>query len=157
MSQLARTRSDSPLDGVRVVLVDDHATVRAVITMLLERFGALVTPVAGVPAALEALEHDRPDVLISDIEMPGEDGYALMRRVRALPPERGGEVPAVALTGLHSAEDRVRILQAGFQSHLSKPVDARGLTAVVANLATSERARRGPPGGVPAAGAAPAH
>jgi CheY-like chemotaxis protein len=93
---------------------------------------------SGVPEALEALERERPHVLISDVEMPGEDGFALIRKLRALPPERGGEIPAVALTGLQSAEDRARILRAGFQYHVSKPVDARRLTAVVTILATKE-------------------
>jgi CheY-like chemotaxis protein len=138
MSQPARMDSASPLGGVRVVLVDDHAGVRDVISHLLARFGASVTAVSGVPEALEALEREQPDVLISDVEMPGEDGFALIRKLRALPPERGGEIPAVALTGLQSADARARILQAGFQSHVSKPVDARALTAVVTRLAARE-------------------
>lgn len=87
---------------------------------------------------METLERARPDVLVSDIEMPGEDGYVLIRKVRALSPERGGEIPAVALTGLHSAEDRAQLMRVGFQYHVPKPVDARRLIAVVAILATKE-------------------
>lgn len=138
MTQPAGTESASSLNGVRVLVIDDHAAVRDVITMLLERFGAMVTAVSGVPEALETLERERPHVLISDLDMPGQDGFALIRKVRALPPERGGESPAVALTGLHSAEDRARLLRAGFQYHVPKPVDARRLTAVVAILAAKE-------------------
>jgi CheY-like chemotaxis protein len=135
MSQFAGVDRGPPLDGVRVVVVDDHPAVREVVTLLLERFGAMVTAVSGVPEALAALERQRPDVLISDIEMPGEDGYALIRKVRELRPERGGEIPAVALTGLDRAEDRARLRRAGFQHHVPKPVDARRLTAAVAMLA----------------------
>jgi CheY-like chemotaxis protein len=138
MSQLARIESEAPLRGVRVVVVDDHPAVRDVVTLLLERFGATVTAVPGGPEALEALERERPDVLISDIDMPGEDGFGLIRKIRALRPERGGQIPAVALTGLYSAEDRARLLRAGFQYHVPKPVDARRLTAVVAMLAVKE-------------------
>jgi CheY-like chemotaxis protein len=138
MSQSNGIDSGTPLEGVRVVLVDDHPAVRDVITHLLEHYGAMVTAVSGVPEALEALERERPDVLISDIEMPGEDGYGLIRKVRALRPERGGAIPAGALTGLYSAKDRAQLLRAGFQYHVPKPVDARRLTAVVAMLAVKE-------------------
>jgi CheY-like chemotaxis protein len=138
MSQLARIESQALLHGVRVVVVDDHSAVREVVALLLERFGATVTAVPGVPEALEALERERPDVLVSDIEMPGEDGFVLIRKLRALRPERGGATPAVALTGLYSAEDRAQLLRAGFQYHVPKPVDARRLTAVVAMLAVKE-------------------
>jgi CheY-like chemotaxis protein len=127
-----------PLDGLRVLLVDDHAAVRDVITLLLERFGAVVTAAPGAREALEILERERPHVLITDIEMPGEDGYALIRKVRALPAGRGGQTPAAALTGLWSAEDRAQILRAGFQYHVPKPVDARRLVAVVGLLAVKE-------------------
>ncbi len=135
MSQPAGADSVSRLDGVRVLLVEGHPAVREVTTMLLERSGAMVTAVSGVQEALETLEYERPHVLISHI-VP--DGYTLIRKVRALPPGRGGEIPAVAVTGLHSAEDRAQILRAGFQYHVPKPVDARRLTAVVAILATKE-------------------
>jgi len=126
---------DSPLDGVRVLLVEDHAVVREVIGLLLAQYGAMVTATAGVAEALEAFGRDRPDVVLSDIEMPGEDGYALIRQLRALSRERGGQTPAAGLTGLSSVEDRARVLQAGFQYHVAKPVDARALVSVVATLA----------------------
>lgn len=126
---------DSPLDGVRVLLVEDHAMVREVISQLLVEFGAAVTATAGVPEALEAFERERPDVVLSDIEMGGEDGYALIRKLRALPGDRGGQTPAAGITALSTAEDRARVLQAGFQEYLVKPVDMRLLVNVVADLA----------------------
>jgi len=118
-----------------VLVVDDHPVVREVITELLKDFGARVTAVPGVPEALESLERERPNVVLSDIEMPGEDGYALIRKVRALPPDRGGQTPAAALTGLGTPADRARALQAGFQDHVAKPVDARQLVRIVTTLA----------------------
>jgi len=129
------TRHDPSLDGVRVLLIDDHPVVRAVITRLLEDWGAKVTAVPGVSEALEALGRERPSVVLSDIQMPGEDGYALIRKLRALPADRGGQIPAAALTGLTGDEDRARVLRAGFQGHVAKPVDARRLVEVVTMLA----------------------
>ena len=120
------------LDGVRVLLVDDYPAVRQVITRLLEQYGARVTAVPGV---LEALGREQPNVVLSDIEMPGEDGYSLIRKVRALPKDRGGQIPAAALTGLTSTADRERVLQAGFQENMAKPVNARHLVEVVTTLA----------------------
>ena len=85
--------------------------------------------------ALKIIPSWRPDVLIADIGMPIEDGYGLIKRVRALPKEQGGQTPALALTAYARTEDRVRALSAGYQVHLSKPVDRAELTAVVARLA----------------------
>jgi CheY-like chemotaxis protein len=133
MNQSARP--DPFLDGVRVLVVDDHPVVREVIAELLEDFGARVIAVPGVPEALESLERERPNVVLSDIEMPGEDGYALIRKVRALPPDRGGQTPAAALTGLGTPADRARALQAGFQGHVAKPIDAGQLVRIVTALA----------------------
>jgi len=135
MGQIARR--DAALKGVRVLLVDDHAVVRHAITLLLEDWGAKVTAVPGVPEALEALGRERPNVVLSDIQMPGEDGYALIRKVRSLPPDRGGQTPAAALTGLTTEEDRARVLEAGFQYHVAKPVDARQLVEIVTTLAAT--------------------
>src|SRR5688572_8931395 len=98
----------SPLDGVRVLLVDDHPVVREVIARLLEEHGARVTAVPGAPETFEAFRREIPDVLLSNIVMPGEDGYELIRTVRALPADRGGLTPAVALTGLSTSADRAR-------------------------------------------------
>lgn len=141
--------SDSPLDGVRVLLVEDHEAAREVISRLLAEYGAEVTATAGVAEALRAFERERSDVVLSDIEMPGEDGYALIRKLRALPLDRGGQTPAAALTGLSTFEDRARVLQAGFQYHVAKPVDARTLVSVVATLAARGEAVRKSQGRTP--------
>jgi CheY-like chemotaxis protein len=147
MTQMAE--SDSPLDGVRVLLVEDHEAAREVISRLLAEYGAEVTATAGVAEALRAFERERSDVVLSDIEMPGEDGYALIRKLRALPLDRGGQTPAAALTGLSTFEDRARVLQAGFQYHVAKPVDARTLVSVVATLAARGEAVRKSQGRTP--------
>ena len=130
----------SILYGVRVLLVDDHPVVREVVARLLEEYGARVTAVPGVPETFEALGREVPDVLLSNIEMPGEDGYALIRKVRALPPDRGGLTPAVALTGWSTVADRARALQAGFHAHVAKPVDVRELVTIVTTLAARHQA-----------------
>jgi len=120
---------------MRVLVVDDQPVVREVIAEMLEEFGATVTAVPGVSDALESLERERPNVVLSDIQMPGEDGYALIRKVRALPPDRGGQTPAAALTGLATPEDRERALRAGFQDHAAKPIEAGQLVRLVTSLA----------------------
>jgi CheY-like chemotaxis protein len=129
-------RPRSPLDGVRVLLVDDDAMVRDVIGRLLVGYGGTVIVAAGAAEALDALPRARPDVVVSDIDMPGENGYALIRTMRALPPDLGGQTPAVCLTGRGAEEDEAHALRAGFQHCLTKPVDARRLVTVVARLAT---------------------
>ncbi len=128
-------RSRAPLDGVRVLLVDDDAMVRDVIDRLLVGFGGTVIAVGGVAEALDALPRVRPDVVVSDIDMPGENGYALIRTMRAMPAGLGGQTPAVCLTGRDAEDDEARALRAGFQRYLTKPVDARRLVTVVADLA----------------------
>jgi PAS domain S-box-containing protein len=122
------------LTGLRVLVVDDEADVRQWITAVLKECGAKVTAFSSTGQALEALEELHPDVLISDIGMPNEDGYALMRKIRELEPELGGRIPAVALTGYARVEDYKEALAAGFQLHVAKPVRAAELIAVVASL-----------------------
>ena len=124
----------SALNGLRVLVVDDDADTRELLTTVLEKCGARVTSVASGAQALEALAQMNPDVLISDIGMPDMDGYALIRRVRAIPPENGGGIPAVALTAYAGAEDRTRALHAGFQIFLPKPIEPNELIATVARL-----------------------
>jgi CheY-like chemotaxis protein len=126
-----------------MLLVEDDAMVREVMKRLLVGFGALVTAVAGVRDALEALSRAQPNVLVSDNYMPGEDGYALIRKIRALPTDRGGQTPAIGLTGWDPVEIGVQVLRAGFQYCLAKPVDARRLATVVAALATPARRSTG--------------
>jgi signal transduction histidine kinase/DNA-binding response OmpR family regulator len=123
------------ISGVRVLLVDDDPDARDVIAATLRRAGADVTTVSSALEALDTLPGAKPDVLISDIAMPDHDGYALIRRIRQLPNEDGGEVPAIALTAYAREEDRARALDAGFQVHLAKPVDPGDLLARIAHLA----------------------
>jgi PAS domain S-box-containing protein len=120
--------------GVRVLVVDDEPDARAVIKRFLEDCRAVVTTAPSAAEALALIESGRPDVLVSDIGMPGEDGYALIRKVRALGAARGGNVPAIALTAYARAEDRVKAILAGFQHHVVKPVEPGELIAMVASL-----------------------
>jgi PAS domain S-box-containing protein len=137
----------SVLGGVRVLVVDDEADARELIRTVLDESGAVVTLAGSAAEALEAFERDRPEVLISDIAMPGEDGYALIRQVRALPPEQGGQVPGVAVTAHARTDDRIRALLAGFQLHVPKPVEAAELVAVVASLLGRTAAQDAPDAG----------
>ena len=122
------------LRGLRVLVVDDEFDARALLTTMLERSGAHVLAVPSTREALESVETWRPDVLIADIGMPVEDGYSLIRKVRALPRERGGQTPALALTAYARTEDRIRALSEGYQMHLAKPVDRVELATVVSSL-----------------------
>jgi PAS domain S-box-containing protein len=128
--------------GVKVLVVDDDPDARALLRRLLEDCDAVVTVAASVDEAVRRVETERPDVIASDIGMPGEDGYALIRRIRALPADRGGATPAMALTAYARADDRVKVMMAGFQHHLAKPVDPSELIAMVASL-TGRAGRRG--------------
>jgi CheY-like chemotaxis protein len=129
----------SRLDGVRVLVVDDTRNVREVVTDILTQDGATVTAVDSAEEALAALQRERPDVLLSDLAMPGKGGYWLIGQVRALPPERGGVTPAAALTAYTGPEHRASVLRAGFQLHVEKPVGLDALIGVVAMLALKER------------------
>jgi CheY-like chemotaxis protein len=134
---------DEPdLGGLRILVVDDDLDLRESLTMLLEIYGASVTAVASAGEALEALSHEVPDVLLSDLAMPGQDGYDLIRQIRALPPDRGAQVPAAAVTARTGPEDRRRTLAEGFDVHVPKPVSGHDLLAVVARLGGHNRSRR---------------
>jgi CheY-like chemotaxis protein len=122
------------LEGVRALVVDDEADARDLIARILRQSGAEVTVAASAREAMAVLAAQQPDVLLSDIGMPGEDGYALIRQVRALPDAHGGRTPAVALTAFARNEDRKRALAEGFQMHVAKPVEPAELTAAVAEL-----------------------
>jgi len=126
------------LIGVRVLVVDDTSYVLDMVTAILEQDGATVTAVGTAEAALATLQAERPDVLLSDIAMPGRGGYWLIGKIRALPPELGGDTPAAAFTAFAGPEHRASILRAGFQYHIEKPVGARELVGVVAILALKE-------------------
>lgn len=120
--------------GLRILVVDDEQDARDLLQALLVHEGAEVRTASSSREAFELLRRDPPDVLLSDIGMPEEDGYMLIERVRALPASEGGRTPAVALTAYARSEDRTRALRKGFNHHVAKPVDAQELLAVVANL-----------------------
>jgi len=129
-----RNRQPSSLDGLRVLVVDDEIDARTLLSAMLERCGAQVIAVGSAREGLDSVQSWMPDVLIADIGMPVEDGYGLIKKVRALPKEHGGQIPALALTAYARTEDRVRALAEGYQVHLAKPVDRFELAAVVAGL-----------------------
>ena len=126
--------TDVPIAGVRVLVVDDEPDARTLLRRLFEERDAVVSTAASAAEALSILQAERPDVLVSDVGMPDDDGYALIRAVRALPADRGGRTPAIALTAYARAEDRVRAVVAGFQHHLSKPIEPVELIVLVASL-----------------------
>jgi PAS domain S-box-containing protein len=122
------------LDGLKVLVVDDEADARELLRVGIGVCGAQVRTAGSVQEALEAIENETPDLLISDIGMPDEDGYELIRRVRALPADSGGRVPAIALTAYARTEDRLHALRAGYQMHVPKPVEMAELMTVAASL-----------------------
>ena len=122
------------LSGIRVLAVDDDADARDLVVFLLEDCGASVTAVSNAADALAVLTQSVPDLLLSDIGMPDTDGYMLLRQVRALPPDRGGLVPAIALTAYAGEIDYQQALAAGFQRHLSKPLDPDKLVQAMLDL-----------------------
>jgi CheY-like chemotaxis protein len=115
--------------------VDDDPDALDLIATILRRAEAEAMPCSSPPEALAMLRSWKPHVLVSDIEMPGEDGYSLIRKVRELAGSDGGQIPAVALTAYGRPEDRVRSLSAGYSMHVAKPVDPVELGVIVANLA----------------------
>jgi len=126
------------IQGIRVLVVDDDADTREMLRTVLERHGARVTTASSARDTLAVLPALKPDVLVSDIGMPEEDGYALIRRVRALSSEQGGDIPAIALTGYVRVEDRIRALAAGYQMFVPKPVEIGELSAIIADLVEPE-------------------
>jgi PAS domain S-box-containing protein len=118
--------------GIRVLLVDDEKDARALVTNLLENCHAVVTSAESANDAVTLLQESKFDLLISDIGMPGEDGYSLIKRVRSLGPSAGGDIPAIALTAYARLEDRVKAIAAGFQMHVAKPVEPIELITMVA-------------------------
>jgi CheY-like chemotaxis protein len=133
----APSRADSPapqeLDNLTVLVVDDQADACDLLKRLLEDCGAEVLTAASVERALAVMQTGQPDVVVTDIGMPHEDGFELLRRIRTLPTR--GKVPAIALTAFARPEDRTRALRAGFAAHVSKPVDPAELVATVASVA----------------------
>ena len=132
-----RVAFDCPpsLEGLKVLVVDDEMDSRELIIAVLTQCNAIVTAVESASEALAAIAGIEPDILISDVGMPDEDGYSLIKKVRALPPQSGGRIPAVALTAYARAEDRIKALASGFQMHAPKPIEPAELAAIVASLA----------------------
>jgi len=135
VASVSSSNPPTSLDGLKVLIVDDEVDARELIVVMLGLCGANMKAAASSMEAMEIIETWRPDVLIADIGMPVEDGYGLIKRLRALPKDRGGDIPAIALTAYARTEDRTRALSAGYQVHISKPVDRENLVAVVARLA----------------------
>jgi signal transduction histidine kinase/ActR/RegA family two-component response regulator len=136
---VSRTPSNGSelLSGVRVLVVDDQPDARELLSLVLKYAGAEVVTAGSAAAALKMLVEHKPQVLVSDIGMPSEDGFTLLSQIRSLPPEEGGNIPAVALTAYATEEDRQRTLASGFAEHLPKPVEPTDLVAAVASLAAS--------------------
>jgi CheY-like chemotaxis protein len=125
------------LAGLRILVVDDEPDCATLTGYLLSQWGADVKVVISASEALEVFERYEewpPDILVSDIQMPAIDGYGLMRRVRKMDPDRGGNIPAIALTAYTRVEDRIRALVAGFQIHIAKPFDPVELLTVVESI-----------------------
>jgi PAS domain S-box-containing protein len=123
------------LSGLRILVVDDEADARDMVSTILGQAGAEVATASSVAQAIDLIDRWQPDVLISDIGMPGGDGYELIRKVRARSAERGGQIPAVALTAFARTQDRLKVLSSGFQMHVPKPIEPIELVTVVASIA----------------------
>jgi CheY-like chemotaxis protein len=123
------------LEGLRVLIVEDDGDSRQMLSAALAVYGGEVRACSSSATALEMLSHWLPDVIVSDIGMPREDGYDLIKHVRELAPEHGGTIPALALTGYASEGDKKRALAAGYQMHISKPVELTKLATAVVSLA----------------------
>ncbi|MBE9038922.1 hybrid sensor histidine kinase/response regulator [aff. Roholtiella sp. LEGE 12411] len=132
--EISLAASSTPLTGLRVLIVDDETDTRNFLSFMFEEYGAIATAVASVDEALKVLKQSKPDILISDIGMSEQDGYTLIHQLRSLEPEKGGHIPAIALTAYTREEDRLKVLSAGFQKHLSKPIDPTELIALVASV-----------------------
>ncbi len=130
------TRSSAPLllKGLHILLVDDEADNRELVGFILQQQGAIVTSVSTAQEAIEILSQEKPDVLLSDIGMPQMDGYALIHQVRSCPPEQGGAIPAIALTAYAGESNQQKMLAAGFQQHLAKPIEPEALVSGIVRL-----------------------
>jgi CheY-like chemotaxis protein len=129
-------QSPARLEGVTVLVVDDEPDTREMLKVMIGQFGGEVRACASSEEAIRLLSEWKPDVIVSDIEMPDEDGYELIRKVRRLEADHGSrQIPAVALTAYARVEDRLRALSAGYQMHIAKPAEPAELAVVIASLA----------------------
>ena len=136
--------SQGKLSGFWILAVDDEADAREIVSFMLQINGAKVTTANSAVEALEILNECNgrlPDILLSDISMPFESGYALVEKIRALPVGNGGQIPAVALTAFNRPEDREAAFEAGFQKHLGKPVDMDALIQAIIETAESKQTK----------------
>ena len=134
MSNDQKSALARPLEGCFLLVIEDNDDARTLYATLLSLNGAHVTAVPSVAEAMNAFDRARFDIIISDIDMPEENGYALIAKVRARPAEKGGTTPAIAVTGHGLEQDRDRLLGAGFQEYLPKPVDSAELVETVVRL-----------------------
>jgi signal transduction histidine kinase/ActR/RegA family two-component response regulator len=137
--QFRKSINTESLKGLRLLLVEDDEDSREMLKIMFEQYDMEIAAVASAVEALETIRQIQPDILISDVGLPGVDGYELIRKIRQLSPEQGGTVPAVALTGYASLQDRARALDSGYQEHLSKPVDIDRLLELVKGLVMREK------------------
>lgn len=133
------SRATRALEGARIVLVEDDDDARDLVGIILSNAGALVHSAASAEEGFRVVATGRAQLLVSDIGMPGEDGYSLMRRIRGLRCSEGGDIPAIALSAFTRPEDRMQALRAGFTTHVAKPVHPADLVHVVATLASLGR------------------
>jgi CheY-like chemotaxis protein len=131
------------LEGLKILAVDDELDARELLAFILQKGGAVVELAASTTEALELLQVSRPDLLVADIGMPGEDGYELIRKVRASSQEEVARLPAMALTAYARAEERAQAFAAGFQSHITKPVEPAELIVTIARMMEETRALKG--------------
>ena len=139
---LARRHGELSLNGLKILIVEDDADSRDMLATILKQHGARVVEAENVERGFALFRAEQPNILVSDVGLPEQDGYDLIRRIRALPPTDGGNVPAIALTGYVSLQDQIQTLSAGFQEHLSKPVDTDRLIEVLRFLSTTVRTSR---------------
>lgn len=135
------------LDRLRILIVDDDDDARDLLSTVLRHRGATIIAAANAREAFDALSRERPDVLVSDIAMPGEDGFSLIARVRALSDLEGGTTPAIAVTAFASPTDRRRALEAGFDAWLPKPIDHDALVTLITDVCDRRRRSSGPSAG----------
>src|SRR4029079_5000347 len=127
-------QSGSPLTGLRILIVEDDDDSRDMLATILKFHGADVLTAENVPDGFETFRSTRPDILISDVGLPEKDGYDLIRHIRSLPKDEGGQTPAIALTGYAGMNDQLQALRAGYQEHLAKPIDTEKLISAIVDL-----------------------
>ncbi len=131
---LPEMETSDRLDGLTILVVDDEPDTSELLKMMIEKSGARVTTASSADEGLSALRSSRFDVIVSDIGMPRTDGYQFIQQVRDLPVERGGRIPALALTAYARTEDRLRAIRAGYQMHIAKPIEYTELVTLIASL-----------------------